>query len=207
MKRITLNIILLFTIISFWGCTKVFDEVKVQLNVDEFFHAKGTIPNPIPYSASGEKIDSICLIVDGKINNTQYKLDNEINIITEPNTRPIIKIAVYHHSGLITYSESVRIKITKYTKPSIDMMITISDGSNEQSKRLTIRLKNNTSGFDINSCKYVSLSINDTLFETQTESPFKFELDVITPAHPYFELEILDEDGIINTYEKDLDIT
>lgn len=202
-------IIFILSLSLLWSCTKVFDEVTVEIHVDQYFGAKGNKPTEIPYTVHGVKIDSICLIVDGVIHNTQYQVEKNIILIGEPNTGPIIAISVYHHSGLITSSERIPIRISSYKKPEIEMQITNTSGDSEcfLGEQLQITFKSNTHNFDINACQQMSLSINGRDLGTLTERPFKFESHVITTKVNLIELEIIDELGVGHTYEETIEVS
>jgi len=207
MKKLQFIFFILF-LASFLGCTKVFDEVTVEMHLDQYFGAKGKYPKDIPYTAHGDKIDSICLIVDGVIHNTQYQPEKSIVLMGEPNTRPVLAIAVYHHSGLITYSERVQISVSSYYKPDVSIDITNINNDDEYfiGEQLLFKFSSHTYGFDINDCQQMNLKINGQDLGTLTARPFRFQSHVITTKVNKIELEIKDVLGVIHNYEETIEV-
>ena len=206
-KKLQFLIFILF-LSSFLSCTKEFDKVEVNILLDEYFGVHARIPVPIRYTVSGAKIDSIGLIVDGKIQTIQKHIKDSIIFVGVANTRPIVKIAVYHHSGLITYSENRKIDVYHYDRPKINIKITNSQGDEGYflGERLLFKFISNTYNFHVNECQQMTLIVNGHDLGTITTPPFEFTSHIITTKENHIKLDIIDKLGISHAYEETIEV-
>ena len=192
-----------FFILIGFSCTKVLNEVKLIVPQSETIQTTVNTPVAIDYRVEGDHIDSVSLIINGAIFETQIVLKNQFVFYPEEVGEYHLQIYLFYASGLEKMSSIVKVYSSGFNQPNISFDITSIQGYEPAyiNDELLISPVLITNGYDISNCQEMNIVFNGEDLGTQTQAPFEFKTPIIAKEVNSIKINYVEEEGGQRTYE------
>jgi hypothetical protein len=160
----------------------------------------------IEYITSGSGLDSVCLIIDDKIKETQKNPhENFLYIPDEEGSFGIqLKLGAYYKSGVVKFSEIYYVNISNLITPPLSFSITRYDGLTSYFVGEKLSITVSAIMGDLTEFTQIKLFMNQDDLGTKTESPFTFITNEILTSENTINVELKDTNNRIHYVKQEL---
>lgn len=162
----------------------------------------------VQYYVARENLDSVCLVIDGKIRKTQGPAESNITFIPESRGSYAfqLRLYAYYRSGVIIISQEYFVNVITLYTPALDFMISRDDGlpSFFIGERISITIKTRSASESLDAFSRISVYLNDDLLGSKTEGPYSFISDTIQREQNKLTVRLTDKNNRVHYVENNL---